>query len=107
MTQADPYFLGHRQAEQARLQVQGRELASEANWLFDQLDLPLGARVIELGCGPRGCLDLLSERVGPQGTVVGLEQHLEDPNTLVTSRLYIQVWAASLLANPGAEGVRA
>src|SRR5262249_18102197 len=50
------------------------ELASEANWLFDQLDLPLvGARVIELGCGPRGCLDLLSERVGPQGAVVGLE----------------------------------
>src|SRR5262249_56968084 len=74
MTQADPYFLGHRQAEQDRLQIQGRELASEANWLFDQLDLPLvGARVIELGCGPRGCLDLLSERVGPQGAVVGLE----------------------------------
>jgi len=29
--------------------------------------------VIELGCGPRGCLDLLSDRVGPQGAVVGLE----------------------------------
>jgi hypothetical protein len=63
MTQADPYFLGHRQAEQERLQIQGRELAAEANWLFDQLDLPLGAQVIELGCGPRGCLDLLAERV--------------------------------------------
>ena len=74
MTQADPYFLGHRQAEQERLQLQGQELASEANWLFDQLDLPLiDAQVIELGCGPRGCLDLLAERVGPQGRVVGVE----------------------------------
>jgi SAM-dependent methyltransferase len=77
MAQADPYFLGYRQAEQERLQIQGRELASEANWLFDQLGLPLGARVVELGCGPRGCLDLLAERVGPQGTVVGLERSAE------------------------------
>jgi hypothetical protein len=46
MAQADPYFLGYRQAEQERLQIQGRELASEANWLFDQLGLPLGARVV-------------------------------------------------------------
>jgi len=74
MTQADPYFLGHRQAEQERLPLPGQELASEANWLFDQLDLPLiDAQVIELGCGPRGCLDLLAERVGPQGRVVGVE----------------------------------
>jgi SAM-dependent methyltransferase len=74
MAEADPYFLGHRQAEQDRLQIQGRELASEANWLFDQLNVSLaGAQVIELGCGPRGCLDLLAERVGPLGRVVGLE----------------------------------
>jgi SAM-dependent methyltransferase len=78
MTQSDPYLLGYRQAEQERLQIQGRELASEANWLFDQLGIPLaGARVIEFGCGPRGCLDLLAERVGPQGTVVGLERSAE------------------------------
>jgi precorrin-6B methylase 2 len=30
--------------------------------------------VVELGCGPRGCLDLLAERVGPEGTVVGIER---------------------------------
>jgi hypothetical protein len=74
VAEADPYFVGHRQAEQDRLQIQGRELASEANWLFDQLNVSLaGAQVIELVCGPRGCLDLLAERVGPQGRVVGLE----------------------------------
>jgi SAM-dependent methyltransferase len=77
MAQLDPYFLGYRQAEQERLQVQAQELASEANWLFDQLGLPIGAQVIELGCGPRGCLDLLAERVGPQGRVVGLERSAE------------------------------
>jgi SAM-dependent methyltransferase len=78
MAQSDPYFLGYRQAELARLQHQAEELASESNWLFDQLDLPLGARVIEIGCGPRGCLDLLAERVGPQGAVVGVERSEEE-----------------------------
>jgi hypothetical protein len=33
--------------------------------LFDQIALTTGARVAEIGCGPHGCLDLLSERVGP------------------------------------------
>jgi hypothetical protein len=54
MMQSDPYFLGYRQAELARLQHQAEDLAPESNWLFDQLGLPLGARVIEIGCGPRG-----------------------------------------------------
>src|SRR5260370_228408 len=78
MAQSDPYLLGYRQAELARLQHQAEELASESNWLFDQLDLPFGARVIEIGCGPRGCLDLLAERVGPQGAVVGVERSEEE-----------------------------
>ena len=33
-----------------------------------------GARVVEIGCGPHGCLELLSERVGPSGRVVGVER---------------------------------
>jgi len=78
MAQSDPYFLGYRQAEQERLQHQAEELAPESNWLFDQLGLPLNARVVEIGCGPRGCLDLLAERVGPQGTVVGVERSAEE-----------------------------
>lgn len=77
MAQADPYFLGYRQVELARLQQQAQQLVEESRWLFDQLDFPPGARVIEVGCGPQGCLDLLAERVGPQGTVVGLERSAE------------------------------
>ena len=74
MADSDPYFLGYRRVEQERLQRQAEELAQEARWLLDQIDVPVGARAIELGCGPRGCLDLLSERVGPTGSVVGIER---------------------------------
>src|SRR5262249_29253017 len=45
--------------------------------LFDQIGLPTGARVVEIGCGPHGCLDLLSERVGRSGSVVGVERSEE------------------------------
>src|SRR5436305_2799644 len=74
MTERDQYFLGYRRAEQERLQRQAEQLAHEAAWLLDQIGLPGGARVVEIGCGPRGCLDLLSERVGPSGSVVGVER---------------------------------
>ena len=77
MTEPDPYFLGYREAEQARLQRQARELAHEARALFDQIGLVAGARVVEIGCGPQGCLDLLSEFVGPTGRVVGVERSEE------------------------------
>jgi SAM-dependent methyltransferase len=77
MVPSDPYFLGYRQAELARLQQQAQELTEASRWLFDQLDLPQGGQVIEIGCGPQGCLELLAERVGPRGTVVGLERNAE------------------------------
>lgn len=74
MGEREQYFLGYRQAEQERLQRQAEELAPEATWLLDQIGLGAGARVVEIGCGPRGCLDLLSARVGPSGRVVGVER---------------------------------
>jgi SAM-dependent methyltransferase len=77
MAHADEYFLGYRQVEQARLQRQAEELADEARWLLDRIGIRPGARVVEIGCGPRGCLDLLSERVGPGGSVVGVERNVD------------------------------
>jgi SAM-dependent methyltransferase len=74
VTEPDQYFLGYRDAEQARLQRQARELAHEARALFERIGLGAGARVVEIGCGPQGCLDLLSELVGPSGHVVGVER---------------------------------
>jgi ubiquinone/menaquinone biosynthesis C-methylase UbiE len=74
MTELDQYVLGYRQAEQRRLQQQAQQLAHESSWLFDQTGMARGARVVEIGCGPHGCLELLSERVGPSGSVVGIER---------------------------------
>jgi 2-polyprenyl-3-methyl-5-hydroxy-6-metoxy-1,4-benzoquinol methylase len=73
MAEAAPYLLGHSLAEQQRLQQQSQELAPEARWLLDQLQIQPGARAIDLGCGPQGVLDLLAERVGPRGSVVGMD----------------------------------
>jgi ketosteroid isomerase-like protein len=68
MIQIDQYFMGYRQAEQERLQRQAEMLASDAQGLFDRIGVFPGARVVEIGCGPRGCLDLLAERVGQRGS---------------------------------------
>jgi ubiquinone/menaquinone biosynthesis C-methylase UbiE len=78
MIEPDPYFLGYRQAEQERLQQQAQDLAHESIWLFEQVGLSPGARVVEMGCGPHGCLDLLSERVGPAGSVMGVERNADE-----------------------------
>jgi len=73
MTHTDQYFLGYSSAEQRRLQKQAEELAGESAQLFDQIGIVPGSRVAEIGCGPQGCLELLSTRVGPTGSVVGVE----------------------------------
>jgi len=73
MARHDQYFLGHSSVEQRRLQQQAGELAEESARLFDQIGLKPGSRAVEIGCGPQGCLELLSSRVGPEGSVAGIE----------------------------------
>ncbi len=68
------YVFGGDAAELARLIVQAAGLAPQAQWLLDQIPIRAGWRTADIGCGPIGILDLLSERVGPQGLVVGLER---------------------------------
>jgi SAM-dependent methyltransferase len=70
-------FFGYGQAEQERLERQALEMAHDSAWLFDQIGVRPGWRVIEIGCGPRGCLDLLSARTGITGKVIGLERSAE------------------------------
>jgi SAM-dependent methyltransferase len=77
VSEPDPYFLGYRQTEQDRLERQAEELAADSNWLFDQVGVSAGWRVIEIGCGPQGCLGLLAGRVGANGRVVGVERSAE------------------------------
>ena len=77
-----------------------------------------GESAADIGCGPIGIVDLLSERVGATGSVVGLEReehakvihsgvltetqlsehraalidHLKDPDTLLIDKLLVEAW---------------
>jgi len=76
MPPPDEYLLGHNADanEEERLKRQAQELAPNLRRLLDQLNIRPGNRAIDTGCGPQGILDLLSERVGPRGKVVRVEQ---------------------------------
>ena len=50
------------------------ELAPDTDWMLERVGIQPGERVIDLGCGPGGALDLLAKRVGPSGSVLGLER---------------------------------
>ena len=72
--QSAEYVLGGSEGELTRLRAQAAEYEMSARWLLDTVAVQPGARVLDVGCGPIGILGLLSERVGPQGQVVGLER---------------------------------
>ncbi|MDR2986967.1 MAG: methyltransferase domain-containing protein [Nocardiopsaceae bacterium] len=67
------YALGSSEGETARLKRQADELTPDSHALLDRVGLLPGQRVIDLGCGPRGTLELLAERVSPGGQVVGVD----------------------------------
>jgi SAM-dependent methyltransferase len=74
------YALGSSRHESARLQRQADELSPESLALLDRIGLRPGDSAIDLGCGPRGALELLSGRVSPGGRVVGVDA---DPSHVV------------------------
>ena len=88
------YALGSSGSESARLQRQADELAPESNALLDRVGLRPGDRALDLGCGPRGVIELLVERVSPGGQVVGADA---DPVHLAM--------ASDLVASLGLDGV--
>ena len=69
----DVYALGRDPGESARLQRQSEELRPDSAALLDRTGLGPGQAAIDLGCGPRGILDLLAERAAPGGRVAGLD----------------------------------
>lgn len=68
------YPLGGTQTELGRLLTQAEAYEPQANWLLDQIGVQPGWRTVDIGCGPIGILNLLSQRVGPRGSVIGLER---------------------------------
>jgi len=81
----DVYALGRDPEESTRLQRQSEELWTDSATLLDRTGLMPGQHAIDLGCGPRGILDLLCERVAPGGRVTGLDA---DPNHVAMARQY-------------------
>ncbi|MGH4017844.1 MAG: methyltransferase domain-containing protein [Pseudonocardiaceae bacterium] len=89
------HVLGASDVARARLLAQCELHRMEAELLFDRIGVDSGWHALDLGCGPAGVLDILAERVGTGGSVVGLDC---DPRMLEM--------AAPLLAERGLAGVQ-
>jgi SAM-dependent methyltransferase len=70
---APVYALGSSPAERDRLRRQSEELRAHSAALLDRVGVERGWNTVDLGCGPSGIIDLLAERVGPEGHVTGLD----------------------------------
>ena len=59
--------------EVRRLKLQHDAWRDAAEWLLDTIEVQPGWRCLDLGSGPEGLTNMLSERVGPSGHVTGLD----------------------------------
>ena len=87
------YALGTNPAERERLRRQAEELRDHSAALLDQVGVEPGWSAVDLGCGPRGIVDLLADRVGPEGRVIGLDYN---PDSIALAREFA---VASRLTN--------
>jgi SAM-dependent methyltransferase len=67
------YLLADQPSELERLQLQSRVWEPSGRRLLDEIGEGRGARVLDVGCGAIGWLRLLSEWVGSDGEVVGID----------------------------------
>jgi ubiquinone/menaquinone biosynthesis C-methylase UbiE len=67
------YSIARRQGELERLALQSAVLAPETERLLDRIGVGPGWECLDLGCGPGGITAALSARVGPEGSVTGLD----------------------------------
>ena len=72
--------------EKERLQLQARVWQPETERLLDAIGLQAGWTCLEMGCGAMGVLGPLSQRVGLNGRVTGLEM---DAKLLAAAQQYI------------------
>jgi SAM-dependent methyltransferase len=77
------YTLGAEEPELRRLLTQAEVWAPMADWLLDQVEVPVGGRAIDVACGPLGIMHLLADRLGPGGEVFGLDR---EPRMLALAR---------------------
>jgi SAM-dependent methyltransferase len=72
-TETATYALGRTPEEYERLRVQARIWEAATGHLLDQVGLAPGARCLDAGCGPGETMRLMAHRVGPEGSVVGID----------------------------------
>jgi SAM-dependent methyltransferase len=72
-TAADPYALARNVSEYERLRAQARVWEPATARLLDHVGLGRGARCLDAGCGPGETMRLMAERVGPSGSVTGVD----------------------------------
>ena len=63
--------------EPRRFDLQAAEFEVQSRWVLDRIDIHSDTCAVDIGCGPLGILDLLSERVGKTGSAVGLERNCQ------------------------------
>jgi SAM-dependent methyltransferase len=68
------YVLGSDEAEAARLDLQAAAIAPATALLLRAAGLAPGMRVLDLGTGPGHVAFLAAELVGPEGSVLGVDQ---------------------------------
>jgi ubiquinone/menaquinone biosynthesis C-methylase UbiE len=71
------YPIERRVGEIERLHVQSAALAPDTREMLDRIGVKDGWSCLDIGCGPGGITGLLSERVGPNGRVIGLDMDAE------------------------------
>jgi SAM-dependent methyltransferase len=80
------YALGSWYGETERLRRQAEELADVSSTVLDRAGLGPGQRAIDLGCGPRGVVDVMARRVTPGGTVIAVDA---DPDHVAAARAFV------------------
>jgi 2-polyprenyl-3-methyl-5-hydroxy-6-metoxy-1,4-benzoquinol methylase len=69
----DGYIHARDAAEYQRLRDQARMWQSATEALLDQVGLTAGMSALDVGSGPGAVMRLMADRVGPQGSVTGIE----------------------------------
>lgn len=80
------YALGSDVPERERLGRQAAELRAYSADFLDRVGVQRGQSALDLGCGPLGVIDLLSDRVGPDGHVVGMDI---EPANVTLARAFV------------------
>src|SRR5690348_14539554 len=74
MTRPPPYVLGSDDAEVARLDEQAAAIGDATALLVAASGIGAGAHVVDMGTGLGHVAFLLADRVGPAGSVTGVDQ---------------------------------